>query len=358
MSTAEEQEAAGAPEAPAASAAPADNEPIGIKEARTLLGIMPKKRPLILAVSGGPDSVALMRLAASVFCGRELRAFTIDHGLRPLAAAEAEAVGRWAAEIGIPHDIVKVDWEGQVPKTGVQEAAREKRFLAFALGAWKHGIRDIVTAHHADDQAETVLMRFAAGSGPAGLAAMRPRSTLFDLTVWRPFLGVPKSRLIATLRAGGHPWFDDPSNSSEQFARGRWRQAMPMLEREGLTRDRLLTLARRAARADNALDLAAGKLFDRHARVMRPGVKMAPGWLGEHEEFVLRMIEQAASCVRDDGEPLRLERLESLGAALIASAQAGTYLSRTLGGCRFTLERDGSAFISKEPERRRGLRKG
>ncbi len=135
---------------------------------------------ILAAVSGGPDSVALLALLAdwAKSNGRGIRVFaaTVDHGLRPESAQEAADCGRLAAQLGIPHAVLR--WEDPKPATGLQESARIARYGLLAAHARSIGATHVATAHHADDQAETVLMRLAAGSGIAGLAAMRETTRL------------------------------------------------------------------------------------------------------------------------------------------------------------------------------------
>src|SRR5215469_13187116 len=129
---------------------------------------------LILAVSGGPDSTALLVLAARwakrLKRAPKLLAVTIDHGLRPEAAREAAAVKRLARRFGVAHRTLR--WRGRKPKTGLQQAARVARYRLLAEVAAGAGYAHILTAHTLDDQAETVLFRLARGSGLMGLAGM------------------------------------------------------------------------------------------------------------------------------------------------------------------------------------------
>ncbi len=131
-------------------------------------------------MSGGPDSTALLWLAARWRARRKhgptLIAVTVDHGLRPESAREARAVKRLAAKLDVAHRTVR--WSGKKPETGIQQAAREARYRLLADAARKAGARHILTAHTLDDQAETVLFRLARGSGIAGLRGMARRALL------------------------------------------------------------------------------------------------------------------------------------------------------------------------------------
>ena len=175
--------------------------------------------PFALAVSGGPDSTALMRLAAPL--GPIV--FTVDHGLRAGSAAEAEAVGVWARALGLKHEVLR--WTGDKPGAGVQHAARTARYRLLAEAAVRAGIATLMTGHTLDDQAETVAMRQARGSGALGLAGMPSQSLLpgGGVRLVRPLIAVPKAALVALLERLGQPFFRDPSNEDRRFDRARLR---------------------------------------------------------------------------------------------------------------------------------------
>ncbi|WP_052340830.1 tRNA lysidine(34) synthetase TilS [Salinarimonas rosea] len=306
---------------------------------------------LILAVSGGPDSVALMRLAAPLAreTGTPTRVVTIDHGLRPDSVEEAPRVARWAREAGLPHEIRA--WDGEKPARGIQDAAREARYVLLSAAARAAGAGAILTAHHRDDQAETVLMRLCAGSGPAGLAGMRPRGDLDGLVLARPFLDLPKARLVATCMARGWGFVEDPSNASLRYARARLRRLAPQLADEGLGPARLAKLAARAARAEDALDAASIAAFARLATGQAPLVLDAAGLAAEPEEIALRVLSRAVRRVGGAAGYDRLSRLEAFWSRLAPAIAAGAPFRETLGGALATLEA-GRLVVTPEPPRR------
>ena len=237
--------------------------PISAAELKSLFSDFEHLPALVLAVSGGPDSTALMVLAArwrqSLKVKPALFAVTVDHGLRAESKREAAAVGRLARKLGLVHRILR--WTGSKPKTGLQHAARAARYRLLADAARKANASHILTAHTLDDQAETVLIRMSRGSGLTGLGAMTRISTLPGdpkglIKLVRPLLDIPKARLIATLRAAKVTYADDPSNRDPRFARARLRGLLPALAREGLDAGRLALLARRLKRADMAIEAA------------------------------------------------------------------------------------------------------
>lgn len=219
-------------------------------------------RHVVLAVSGGPDSVALMHLAAGwkVSRGGDAPSFsvvTVDHGLRAQSAAEAATVALAAQALGFPH--ATVHWAGGKPKTGLQAAAREARYRLIAEHLKGNHWQAFATGHTQDDQAETLLMRLARGSGVDGLAAMRRASPLAgDLCLLRPLLKTSKRDLIAFLRERGLTWIDDPGNLTVEFERGRLRAARSALDSIGLVQDHVALSADRLGRARDALDWTTG----------------------------------------------------------------------------------------------------
>jgi tRNA(Ile)-lysidine synthase len=236
-----------------------DNSPISVQDAKALFADFKTLPAIVLAVSGGPDSVALMWLMArwrrSLARGPRLLAVTIDHGLRPEAAREARDVKRLARELELPHRTMR--WTGDKPKTGVPAAARTARYRLLAQAARTLGAGHVLTAHTRDDQAETLLMRLLRGSGIVGLSAMTRESARGDLLLVRPLLDVPKSRLVATLNKARIGFADDPTNRDTVLTRPRLRQLLPLLAAEGGDARGLARLASRLARANAAVDVLA-----------------------------------------------------------------------------------------------------
>jgi tRNA(Ile)-lysidine synthase len=176
-----------------------------------------------IAVSGGSDSVALLRLAHKAgFKG--LVALTVDHGLRAESAAEANQVTQWCDDLGIEHHVLR--WEGAKPSTGLQAKARAARYDAMTGFCATRGIRSLLTAHTLDDQAETFVMRAARTDSLAALAGIWPETMWNGIRVLRPLLSVRRDSLRAWLTACGQGWIDDPSNEDSRFERVRVRKAL------------------------------------------------------------------------------------------------------------------------------------
>lgn len=345
-----------------------DDEPLAPDEVDAAFANLADSRHLLLAVSGGPDSLALLITVAGWLnrAGRKARVSiaTVDHGLRAESTAEAEAVARISAGLGLSH--ATLPWRGEKPERGIQEAARAARYRLLADHAAAIDADCIVTAHHRDDQAETVLMRLAAGSGIAGLAAMRPRvAAAPGLALVRPFLAFPKPRLVATVAAACLAAADDPSNRNPAYARARLRSrgARAAAQALGLTPERLVRLAARAARADEALASVAQA---EAARLIRPlvegngGVEVSAETFDLPEELMLRVLEraiaEAVAGATGPMAPLRLERLEALAASLRRARAAGSAMRATLAGALVALDAAGRVRIGPEPPRKRGRR--
>ena len=211
------------------------------------LGPFERAPRLAVAVSGGPDSLALTLLAArwAGQVGGTVQGLTVDHGLRPEFAAEAEQVVAWLGTHGIVCRVLT--WTGPKPATGVQAAARSARYALLAAACREAGILHLLLAHHELDQAETACMRAERGSGQRGLAGMAAVSERAGLRLLRPLLRFAPERLKATLVAVAQPWLDDPGNVAQRF-----RRAAPPIGKRlrsyGLARRRELPPQRYARR--------------------------------------------------------------------------------------------------------------
>jgi tRNA(Ile)-lysidine synthase len=278
---------------------------------------------------------------------------TVDHGLRPEARGEAEQVGAWAKALVFPHCLLT--WRGVKPRTRVQERARNARYALLAecaRAASNHCA--IVTAHHADDQAETILMRLTRGSGVAGLAGMAAASTVNGVRLLRPLLDTPKQALESYCVRSSHPYFHDPSNAEEKFARVRLRSLASTLEREGLTKAALLRLGHRAARAEEALSRAVADAAERavvaekqnEVRLDARAVAALP------IEILQRLLAREIVFLFGTAQ-LRLERLERAADVIAKRLETGERLRLTLGGALASLEGD-ALVLRPAPVRRRG----
>ncbi|MCC8984616.1 tRNA lysidine(34) synthetase TilS [Bradyrhizobium acaciae] len=339
---------------------PDDRSAIPARDAKRLFAGLARAPAIVLAVSGGPDSVALMWLAArwrrALASGPQLVAVTVDHGLRPEAAREARDVKQLARSLDLPHHTLR--WRGPKPGTGVPAAAREARYRLLAQAARRHGATHILTAHTRDDQAETLLMRMLRGSGVAGLSAMAREIERDGVLLTRPLLDISKAQLIATLKKARIGFADDPTNHDPAFTRPRLRALMPMLAEEGGDARNLARLAARIARANVALEV----LVDGAERYLalkdednpRTGFDAAL-FAVMPEEIRLRLLKRAIDRTGHEG-PAELGKVETLLAA-VDEALDGTFgqreskLKQTLAGAVISVA-SGRIRIEPAPPRR------
>lgn len=292
---------------------------------------------LILAVSGGADSTALMLLVSRWRMRPPALVVSVDHGLRPASAGEARLVAENAASLGLPCRIMRAPQ--RQGGGNLQDWARRVRYRCLAEAAAEARFDTIVTAHHLDDQAETFLMRLARGSGAYGLGAMAEEGTLEGLRLVRPLLGVSRARLAEIAAASGLPVSADPTNDDRRFERIRMRALLPELAEHGLTPERLAETAGRLARAANALDHYARALIGEHLHVDRFGVVGGPAaaFAAAPVEVGLRSLALILKAVGGADYTPRLDRLQALHAALLQGETGEQPLKRTLHGVVVTL---------------------
>lgn len=342
---------------------------------------------ICVAISGGADSVALLltlhaaNTAKRDSLGIGLSAAHVHHGIRPAAESDADLafVQDLCIQLDIPLHIHHADIPTRASQTRetLEEAARTVRYEFFSTLIASGHADSVLTAHTLDDQAETVLLRLMRGSGVAGIGGMARRVRLCDLlaadpriapsrgsngpsgditavSLVRPFLGVAKSRLVATLREAGLVYAEDPSNRDPRFARARLRRLMPALAGEGLTPDRLDRLAHRVRRGELALEAmtdAAAERLGYGADFSRIALA-ASDWGELPGEIALRLLGRAIGRVGDEG-PVELGKLETLHDALTAAFAGGAVqFRRTLAGAMVSLQK-GAIVIERAPPRQR-----
>jgi tRNA(Ile)-lysidine synthase len=292
---------------------------------------------IVVAVSGGGDSLALMHLLKGYAKARRLAppiVLTVDHGLRRNSARDARQVALWAKQAGLQAHVLT--WRGDKPKTGVEAAARDARYRLMAAWLAKNRIATLYVGHTQDDQAETFLLRLARGSGLDGLSAMQARAPWPgprpDLTVARPLLGIARDALRAHLAAIGQPWLDDPMNDDAAFDRVKIRKAQAALAEAGLTSARIAAAAAHLGRARAALEGMTEALLARASTPVPGGFALDPAALAAApREVGLRALAALLMAVSGQAYRPRFEALERLLARL-ADGTCGR--GATLHGCR------------------------
>jgi tRNA(Ile)-lysidine synthase len=286
-------------------------EPAPVARLAAALAVLVPEGRLAVAVSGGPDSLALLWLVSAARPGGVVAA-TVDHGLRAGAAAEAGEVARVAAGLGVPHGVLPV---AVVPAgEGMQAAARQARYAALAAWATTEGAAALATAHHADDQAETLLMRAARGSGLGGLAGVRrSRPLAGNVRLVRPLLDWRKAELAAVVAAAGLSAADDPSNRDPAHDRTAFRDLLAREPR--LDPLRLATTAANLAEAEEALAWTAERLWRER---MSEGVDgLVLDLAGLPPELERRLLARALPGARGSAVAALRRRLASQPAATL-----------------------------------------
>lgn len=325
----------------------------GARQADLVLLDAPPGGPLGVAVSGGSDSLGLLHILHdwAAAAGVALHVVTVDHGLRPEAAAEADFVAALARDMGHPH--TTLHWRDHDGTGNLPDRARRARYGLMATWAQAQGIARIALGHTADDQAETLLMRLARGAGVDGLAAMAPRRVVDGVTFLRPLLPLRRAELRDLLRARGQRWIDDPTNDDPVYDRVRLRQAMPVLDSLGLNIGALCTAAANLSAARDALDHYAAAEARRLVRLAHGAViiPLAP-WADLPDETARRLVQAALAWVAGPGYPPRRRPMQQLIDGLRAGqgmALAGCLVQVARGDIRITRETAAVAGLSAEP---------
>ena len=319
-------------------------------------GAAQARLPLLLAVSGGADSVSLMVLCHEWVERNKLpislSVASVDHRLRPEAADECAYVGKLARMRGMDH--ATLVWDEEKSHSNLQGEARDARYRLLSEHAHRLGCAHIVIAHHQDDQAETLLMRLIRGSGVTGLAAMRPQQAFGAVTLLRPLMAFPKARLKASLNARSIDWFEDPSNQSPNYMRVRVRSLLPVFAQEGCDSARLAATARRLQRADQALGEIAYGFYLRHI-ASEPGRSLSVSLTSlreQSDEIRLRLLRMMIADVVAPAYPPREEKLMAIDAALGGEELLEKRMKRTVAGCCFEVSA-ARLWVYREPGRNR-----
>lgn len=316
-------------------------EPASIERFRADLdALAPPSARLGVALSGGPDSLALLILTAAAR-PRHIEAATVDHALREGSRAEAEWAAAACERLGIRHTILTAEWPDK-PTTAIQERARAERYRLLSAWASERGVDAILTGHHADDQAETLLMRLNRGSGVRGLAGMRSKSTIptarhsresegsrlaggkavlsWSPALLRPLLTWRGSELECICAEANLTPITDPSNADARFERVRIRKALS--ETAALDPGALAASAAHLASADEALDWAVDQEWRRAVSEAEDSLTYTPS--GAPAEIVRRLVARAVATLAHEAtaDPLRARELDPLIATLAAGSQA------------------------------------
>ncbi len=333
---------------------PVTGETFSPARIEALLAPLSQANGILLAVSGGPDSTALLLMAALWAAqGRRphIEVATVDHAMRAGSDLEAAAVAALSRRLGLTHHLIV--WRGEKPLSRVQERAREARYRLLAACAREIGADFLVTAHHADDQAETVLFRLLRGSGIGGLRGMDTAAPHEGLTLARPLLSVSKAELVAFCRANGEVFADDPSNADPRFARTHLRRLAGALAAEGLGASEIIRLSRRAARMEEAVAAQTQAAAERLGWSSPGKERDARALFAEPIEIAQRLLRtEIARSAGGTPRQIRLDRLETLTTALRDAQAQARAMRANIGGVSIRLTAKGLLTFGPEPSRR------
>ena len=306
------------------------------------LPLMPTPR-IAVAVSGGADSMALVILASQWVRKHqgEVTALTVDHGLRAESAAEAKQVAAWCSQHQILHHILC--WNPPPLSSAVQEQARNARYQLLADWCHEHHISYLLTAHHRDDQAETLFFRLARGSGLDGLACMQPSMYLQqEVVLLRPLLPVGKARLVAYLLSIHQPWIEDPSNQNPLYTRSRIRTLLAQSSHFNDICERAYRITKTLSKFRNILEYNTVNQLTLCVLSHTEGEV----WLDIEKFFSLepayrlRVITSLIKQVGDPTQKLRTEKLDRFYHQLCKDVELGKFQRRSFGHCIFELKRN------------------
>lgn len=317
----------------------------------SLLGVdLSAQQNIAVAVSGGGDSMALAILLADWVKDKniKLHAITVDHGLRAESADEAKMVAKILRPLGITHKILK--WDGEKPKTKIQEAARDARYRLMSEYCASKKITYLCIAHHGQDQMETILFRMAKGTGLDGMAGMRPAHILDNgLTLLRPLLPVSHQDLLETLKSRKIEWIEDPSNENDRYARVRIRNIIDVLENEGLSPARISSLSNRIYQSIHLIDYLIDKeyksiILNKDTERIEINYNELLPLPPEGKVRILKMLISEFQSHKKYAA--RLEDIERL-----ASKMDDQFKGATLGGCQFSKKKDTLHITLQKPKR-------
>ena len=306
-------------------------------------------KPIALAVSGGPDSTAMMQIAAfsKKINNSNITVIVVDHGLRKESKNEAKIVSQNAKLLGFKFKILK--WDGVKPKTRIQEIARKKRYKLITSWCKKKGIEKLFLAHHLDDQVETFIMRLGKGSGVDGLAVMNFVTETYSLKLVRPFLEITKNRLIKILDISNLKWISDPTNFNTNYKRSRIRKILPILSEEGINSKQIGLVIKRMRAAKDALNNQTGILLEKYlSNVDNVAYFLDKNLLEEatEKEILLRILEKIFMNISGSIYPPRRNKLENILSWIIDD---NNVTAKTLAGV-VVRKRKSEFIFYREPE--------
>ncbi len=305
-----------------------------------------KSKTYAVAVSGGPDSLALAFLTKyfSIKNKTKFYYYLVDHKLRNDSSKEAKKVKKLLKDININCKIL--EWKGKKPKSNIQATARFNRYSLLIQECKKRKIKDLILGHHKDDRDENFFIRLTRGSGLKGLVSLSEKSKNFNINFLRPLLKFQKKQLIDISKNVFNSYVLDPSNSDFKFKRIRLRFLMQELEKEGLDKKKLNLTLNNLKSSDNALDFYSDKniLQNSFLNLKKNSFILNNDFFMQPNEVVFRSIIKIIKKVGNNYYPPRGKSIIRL---LDTFNNQKTVKNLTLGGCIFKKVNE-TIIISKE----------
>ncbi len=292
---------------------------------------LPQNAPLAIAVSGGCDSMCLLRLLSD-WCKANhhpLVALTVDHGIRPEAKDEANQVQSWCQLLDVKH--YTLTWKGTIPTSNIQAKARKIRYKLLEEFCKNHHILHLFLAHHKQDQAETVMLRLMRGASVSGMAAMRKQSTYNNILLLRPLLTISSEQICATIKLYQQDFIQDPSNQDPRYLRVETRQFLDQLQRKEEIVTHINRTAKHMQRVNAFLNQEVTYTKEKYVNFHPFGFAIIQKdfFSNTHEEIALRTLSQTLMSVSGASKTVRFEELERLYHSLRLQETSAL----TLGGC-------------------------
>lgn len=306
-----------------------------------------------VAVSGGADSLALGMLTRDWISdhGGRITALIVDHGLRPESFQEAQRVGQWLKDLNIPYQILT--WEGEKPTTRIQEKARQARYQLLERWCQDHHVPCLLTAHHQDDQWETMMQRITRHSGVVGLQGILPCVQRPFGEIFRPFLGISKSEILAYLKKEAQGYIEDPSNLNLKYERVRWRQERSVWEEKGYTKARIEGIRQQAIETVLTLDKDFETWKNQHLVFHELGYLSFPvqEWScldrSSQSYFLKKMIQFFPSLSGESPYPLEMSSNERVLDCFQSNGHSPRKKALTIRGC-YLCQHQGRILITRE----------
>ena len=314
--------------------------PVSSEEFAALMTPLCKQRSdVAVAVSGGADSMALLLLTAqwAKANNSNVTALSIDHGLRAESEAEVHQVAQWCKAHSIKHHILS--WRPENLTSAVQEQARNARYELLASWCKTHHVHYLLTAHHRDDQTETLFFRLARGSGLDGLACIQPSVPLqHEVALLRPLLAIAKSRLVATLESIRQPWIEDPSNQKLDYTRNYIRSLLQRTSHYDALSERAYALTQFFLRLRTALDAGTSERLQQCTQFSGETCTIeSQKFMALEPEYGLRVLVKIVMRMGKNPRKPRTEKTQRFYDQLIRDMQGGKSLRRTFAHCLFKI---------------------